>query len=114
MGQTGCPAGKSDRRRYPRSETTQHLKLGIRAQHFDLVGEVRNLSRHGAYCRVDKPIAEMTQLMMVLDLNTDQIKCDGTVVRLEPVPNQRSYHIAIFFNNISRTDQEKIDILIEN
>lgn len=83
-------------------------------QDFDLVGEVRNLSRTGAYCRVDRPIAEMTRLMVVLDLKAEQVTCDGTVVRLEPAPDKSSYHIAIFFNNISREDQEKIDILIEN
>jgi len=103
-----------DRRRHPRREIEERFSMGFRIQDFDLVGEVRNLSRTGAYCRVDRPIAEMTRLMMVLDLKADQVKCDGTVVRLEPAPDRKSYHIAIFFNNISREDQEKIDILIEN
>jgi len=113
MGKQACSSGESDRRRYPRSETVERFSLGLRAQDFDLVGEVRNLSRTGAYCRVDKPIAEMTRLMMVLDLASDRIACDGTVVRMEPVPEKNHYNIAIFFNNISKTDQEKIDKLIE-
>lgn len=107
-------SGTSERRRCPRSEISEQFKLGLRVEDYDLVGEVRNLSRTGAYCRVDQPIAEMTRLVMVLDLNTDHIKCDGTVVRMDPAPEKNSYHIAIFFNNISKKDQEKIDILIEN
>ena len=104
----------ADRRRDPRGAIGKRFNMGFRLQDFDLVGEVRNLSRSGAYCRVDRPIAEMTRLMVVLDLKPGRVKCDGTVVRLEPSPDKSSYHVAIFFNNISREDQEKIDILIEN
>lgn len=103
-----------DRRRGPRREIEERFRMGFRIQDFDVVGEVRNLSRTGAYCRVDRPIAEMTRLLMVLDLEAEQVKCDGTVVRLEPASDKNGYHIAIFFNNISRADQEKIDLLIEN
>lgn len=107
------PSG-SDRRKQPRSEPARPFSLDLRTQDFDMVGEVRNLSPSGAYCRVDKPIAEMTRLMIVLDLDSDQIKCDGTVVRTEPAPGKNGYHIAIFFNKISKADQGKIDMLLEN
>jgi hypothetical protein len=49
MGQTKRPSGESDRRRCPRLETVERFKLGLRAQDFDLVGEVWNLSWTGAY-----------------------------------------------------------------
>jgi len=113
MKQPIHPSDGTDRRRFPRSRPVKHFRLDLRAQDFDLVGDVRNLSRTGAYCRVNKPIAEMTRLMMVLDLNTARIRCGGTVVRTDPV-FEGSYHIAIFFNDISKADQEKIDILLEN
>lgn len=63
---------------------------------------------------MDKPIAEMTRVMMVLDLESDRIKCDETVVRTESAPGKNGYHVATFFNKISKADQGKIDMLLEN
>ncbi len=105
---------ESDRRCHPRSKPSTPLMFGLHAKDFDLVGEVRNLSRSGIYCRVEKPIAEMTRVMMVLELDSGRIKCDGTVVRAEPSVGKNNYHVAIFFNKISKVDQEKIDMFLEN
>ena len=72
------------------------------------------MSCNGAYCHVTKPIAEMTRVMMVLETDTYRIKCNGTVVRAEPVGEKGGYDIAVFFDKISEADQEKIVRLLGN
>lgn len=103
-----------DRRRYPRSEPTTPFKLDLRAKDVALAAKVRNLSCNGAYCHVTKPIAEMTRVMMVLETDAYRIKCNGTVVRAEPVAEKGGYDIAVFFDRISKSDQEKLVRLLGN
>jgi hypothetical protein len=64
---------------------------------------------------VNRPIPEMTQLMMVLDLPAERVVCKGTVVRQESDPEDPQYHhLAIFFHEISEGDKAKLSAFVEN
>ena len=96
----------AERRSYPRVDTV--LPLGIKAGDFDIVTSTENISCVGAYCRVDKYLAPLTKLDIVLALNSrnknTKVKCRGVVVRTEPDTSLRTkggYNIAIYFNGIS-------------
>ena len=102
-----------ERRRYPRIE--KELPLKIRTDEYDLVTQTKNLSCIGAYCAVDKYIPPLTKLSIILLLplktknkNTNvKIQCKGVVVRTEGKPPE-GFNIAIFFNEISPRDKDKI------
>ena len=53
-----------ERRREPRFEG--NIPVKISSTEFDLVTETKNLSRTGAYCRVNKYIEPMTKLKLHL------------------------------------------------
>ena len=99
-----------ERRKDPRFENNVPVK--ICQEDGDFVTETKNISRSGAYCCVDQFIAPMTRLKIHLLLSilnggkssTRKISCEGIVVRSEPMLDEKKYHIAIFFNDITRRD----------
>jgi hypothetical protein len=103
----------SERRRDPRVSNNVPLKLCH--EDGDMVTETCNISRSGAYCRVNKYIEPMTKLQVHLllpikkgDRNvTKKVSCEGVVVRVEPL-DAGLYNIAIFFNEIKQRDADQI------
>ena len=82
----------------------------------DIVTQTANISRSGAYCRVEKYIEPMTKLKVNLLLpikkngksTSKRITCQGAVVRTEKISAENAYHIAIFFSDISQREAESI------
>lgn len=110
-----------DRRRHRRVEG--NIPLKISTGEFDLVTETKNLSRTGAFCRVNQYVEPMTKLKIHLLLNfrrnkkilTKKISCDGVVVRTESDPEDDStYNIAIFFNEISERAADTLAEFVES
>lgn len=103
-----------EKRRYPRIEHSVPVK--ICAPDVDLVTETRNISRSGAYCRVSKYLEPMTRLKVTLllpvkkeaRLVTKKIVCSGVVVRVENIPFEEAFNIAIFFNDIKPGDSRAL------
>jgi len=76
---------------------------------YDIRGETHDISPVGTYCQVDRPIPEMTQLKIILELPADQVKCEGTVVRSISGQNHSDlHHLAIFFHEISDEAKRKL------
>lgn len=105
-----------ERRRSPR--IARGLPLKISCDDFDIVTETKNISAIGAYCSTDRYLAPMTKLSILLLLPfsndrkviTKKVTCTGVVVRVEE-PNPQAdgkFHIAIFFNNLSRKDKKTL------
>jgi c-di-GMP-binding flagellar brake protein YcgR len=104
-----------DRRNHRRVERRVEVNIKGEAESFEIRGKTWNLSPVGAYCRVDRAIPEMTQLMMVLDLPQDHVVCKGTVVRRKSDLENPGYHeLAIFFHDISEPDKAKLFDFVEN
>jgi len=103
----------SERRRDPRVSNNVPLKLCH--EDGDMVTETCNISRSGAYCRVNKYIEPMTKLQVHLllpikkgDRNvTKKVSCEGVVVRVEPL-ERGLYNVAIFFNEIAQRDADQV------
>ncbi|MEW5757987.1 MAG: PilZ domain-containing protein [Candidatus Omnitrophota bacterium] len=97
-----------ERRVYPRLNQDMPLKLLLEG--FDVEAESRNISASGLYCRVSKHFELMTKLKIIMFLPSSankKIICSGVVVRTE-VDSDGDNHIAIFFTDIKKTDQQKI------
>jgi len=102
-----------ERRRYPR--LIKELPLKLICEDYDLVTRTRDISCIGAYCCVDKYIPPMTKLAIVLLLPTDleagsateKVQCKGVVVRTDN-NEAKGFNIAIFFNEISERNKDKI------
>ena len=105
--------GNLEKRRYPRLE--KNLPIKIRAQDFDIVTQTKNISAIGVYCQLDKYIAPMTHLSIVLLLpvsagKVTKIQCEGIVARITEITQDKelAYNIAIFLNDISDKNINKI------
>ena len=101
----------SERRRYPRIET--RIPMNLVADKRNVSAETVNLSMSGVCCRVNRPIAMMTSLEIVLMLPDEgapddvmYVECEGIVVRDEKTEN--GHHISIFFNDIKRDEIRKL------
>lgn len=109
-----------EKRRYPRAP--KNLPIKISNQDFDIVTETKNISCIGAYCRVDIYIPPFTKIKATILLpsgmkNSNRyINCEGTVVRIEKNDNslEPQYNIAIYFNQINKTNMLKIDRFVKN
>jgi len=104
-----------ERRKDPRLEN--NIPVKICGEDGDLVAETQNISRSGAYCRISKPVDLMTKLKIHIMLTPPgegkakarKLSCEGVVVRCEPVEGgEEGYHLAIFFNDITKRDAEAI------
>lgn len=111
---TGSP---QDRRRFQR--VSKNVAIKLKDREVDFVTETKNISCIGAYCNVDSYIPILTKLNITLLLpkgpkskRPKHITCQGTVVRIEhsndPLENNK-YNIAIYFNEISKSDMKIID-----
>lgn len=102
-----------EKRRYPRLETELPLRISI--DDYDLATQTENISCIGAYCSINRYVRPLTKLSIILLLPskrrnrnvTSKIQCKGVVVRTEQ-KSPRGYNIAIFFNEISQRDKQKI------
>lgn len=102
-----------ERRKFPRLK--KELPLTIKTQEYDLISQTKNISCVGAYCWVDKYIAPLTKLSIMLVLpikkrNQDcqsKVHCKGVVVRTEE-DRPSGFNVAIYFNEINQQDKEKI------
>lgn len=109
-----------DRRKHPR--LANNIPVKICQEDGDVVTETANISRSGAYCRVERYIEPMSKMKIHLLLpikrggksSTKKISCEGVVVRTESIPNQNAYHVAIFFSDISSRDSESIADYVSN
>jgi len=104
----------NERRKDPR--LSNNIPVKICQEDGDIIAETQNISRSGAYCRVEKYIAPMTKLKVHLLLSSSKngkkdakkVSINGVVVRSEPVLDGEGYHIAIFFSDISKRDADFI------
>lgn len=101
-----------ERRRYPRIEKSLPLKLS--SDEYDIITQTKNISCIGAYCSVDRFIPLWTKLSIILLLPSAskrnpniKVKCKGVVVRTEKDP-QGNFNIAIYFNEITQAQKNKI------
>lgn len=108
------PKSVNERRKDPRLDN--NIPVKICQEDGDFVTETLNISRSGAYCCVDQPVALMTKLKIHLLLSfpkstkTDikKISCEGVVVRSEAASEEGKYNVAIFFSDITERDAEYI------
>jgi c-di-GMP-binding flagellar brake protein YcgR len=100
-----------ERRRYPRIE--KKLPIKLLTDEYEVSTETKNLSCIGAYCTVDRDIPVLTKLsiMLILPKNSKdkytKVHCRGVVVRKEVI-NPTKFNIAIFFNDITPKEKNKI------
>ncbi|MCM8779711.1 MAG: PilZ domain-containing protein [Candidatus Omnitrophica bacterium] len=96
-----------EKRKHPR--INKNLPVNVSLQDDDIFTETKNISCGGAYCHVDKYIKPLTKLSIKMKFSDDseEISCKGVVVRTqEAVPT--GYNIAIFFNEISQDNLNKL------
>lgn len=104
----------SERRQDPRVDN--NIPLKISSDEFDIVTESKNLSSSGAYCFVDQQLEPMTKLKIQLLLPlkkkaktvVKKISCHGVVVRSQTLPGNKSFSVAIYFNDIQEKDKKVI------
>ncbi len=115
----------TDRRIHKRIK--KNIPLKIKAADFDSVSETKNLSSSGVYCRIDKYIAPLTKINMILLIpapkqplpgkeSCKKIECEGTVVRTELISDPVEgdfYNVAIFFSKIKKSDKSCIEKYIK-
>jgi hypothetical protein len=108
-----------ERRKNPRAFGNVPVKISHAAG--DIVTETVNISRSGAYCKIDRYVEPMTRMKINILLplwknnrnTTKKVACEGVVVRTEPATGKGFFHIAVFFNEISRRDAEVVDDYFE-
>jgi c-di-GMP-binding flagellar brake protein YcgR len=100
-----------DKRRYPRIQTS--IPMNLMADKRNVSAETLNLSINGVCCRVNRPIAMMTSLEVILMLPDEgspddlmYVECNGIVVRNEEKEN--GHHISIYFNEIELDEIQKL------
>lgn len=109
-----------ERRKDPRFFGSIPVKIS--GDDFDLVTETKNLSRSGAYCRVNQYIEPMTKLRVQFLLPfkhadrtvTKKISCGAVIVRTESDPANGSYNVAVFFNDIQARDVAALTEYVTN
>ena len=103
-----------ERREHPR--VSVNIPIKIQQEDGDIVTETKNISRSGAYCKINHYVKPMTKLMINLLIPikkkgkniTKKVSCSGVVVRAEPIAGENFYHAAIFFNDLSAQDADCI------
>jgi len=111
---TGKSTG-AERRKQRRTDRRINVDIKDGGRGFEIHGKTWNLSSAGAYCRVNRPIPEMTQLMMVLALPEKELMCRGTVVRQVSDPDNPDYcQLAIFFHDMSEKDRARLSAFVEH
>lgn len=102
-----------ERRQAPRVAT--RVPVTIAGEQGVLQTETKNISTVGAYCTLEQRIAPMTKLELELLLAPDskplRVRCQGVVVRVEPVPGPSAhprYDTAVFFTDLAERDRQAI------
>ena len=110
------PAEYAGQERRKGQRAAAHIPVRIAQEDGDIVTETLNISRSGAYCRVNKRIELMTKLQIQILLpsrknqkRSKTIHCHGVVVRVEPAAENGRFDVAIFFNEIAQRDAESIN-----
>ena len=118
------PAEYSGQERRKGQRALAHIPVRIAQEDGDIVTETLNVSRSGAYCRVNKRVELMTKLKVQILLppaggksvarknqkrSPKTIHCQGVVVRVEPAAHNGQFDVAIFFNEIAQRDAESIN-----
>jgi len=106
---------RQERRKESRVKKNIPIKLFI-PEEYDAIAETKNISASGAYCILHLKIPEMTKLAIILlipsydRIPAKKIECKGVVVRIEEnkSPKNKPYNIAIYFNNINKSDKKFI------
>ena len=108
-----------ERRRAPR--VSERIALGVIGTAEEVRAETANISTAGAYCTVDRFIPPMTKLQLQFELSYNarrvQVRCEGVVVRTEPVvenTEQGRYYVAIFFSDITDRDRAAIAAFVRD
>ena len=109
------------------SRIRKNIPLKIKEASFDSVSETKNLSSSGLYCKIDKYVAPLTKVDMILLIpqsvgkpsekeQCKKVECVGTVVRTELVNDRIEgdyYNVAIFFSDIKKSDKTCIEKFIK-
>ena len=111
------PAEYAGNERRKGQRALAHIPVRIAHEDGDIVTATLNISRSGAYCRVNKRVELMTKLKIQILLParknqkrlTKTIHCQGVVVRVEPSAQNGRFDVAIFFNEIAQRDAESIN-----
>jgi len=111
-----------ERRKSPRINKVLSVKLSD--PEFDILTETKNISSTGAYCPVNRKLAPMTKIQMVLLIPIKKnrsklikkINCQGVVVRLENIKDSEKYpyRAGIFFNQIDDSDKKALRFYIQS
>ncbi len=118
--QSHKPEGK-ERRRFARA--AKNLAIKLEDKESDFVTETKNVSCIGTYCQIDTYLPILTKLKITLLLPKSKgsktakpISCEGTIVRIERSnePLENRYNIAIYFNQISKSDMKLIDAYVKH
>lgn len=104
---------RRERRLYPRIK--HDLPVKIAANGYDFITTTQNVSCVGAYCHIDKYIPPFTKIMIKLTLpvmlkktrKSYNVECKGVIVRTVD-ETEGGFNIAIFFNDIKESEQQKI------
>jgi hypothetical protein len=96
----------SENRRFPRANHRLPFEMSVDGRM--VAAETINLSGNGAFCRVNRPIPEMTELDVVLALPSpkaaiDYVNCGGVVVRADD-----GNRIAVFFHRMEPDQRRKL------
>ncbi len=114
---------KADERR-KHLRVSRNLAIKLEDKEADFVTETKNISCLGAYCQVDAYLPILSKLKVTLLIpkasgakNARHITCEGTVVRVErskdPLESNK-YDIAVYFNQISKSDMRFIDSYVKS
>ena len=103
----------SERRRAPR--VSERVPLALTGEGAGIHTESENLSAAGVYCTLNRFISPMTKLQVQLELPDGakrvRVRCEGVVVRVEPVIDSAErgrYHVAVFFSDLAERDRAAI------
>ncbi len=109
---------KAERRLSPR--IVQNLAVSLSANGYMFATSTQNISCTGAYCHIDKYMPPFTKLAikMVLPVVSEHkieqydIECKGVIVRAND-EDRGGFNIAIYFNEINKSQQQKISRYIK-
>lgn len=95
-----------ERRRAPR--IAHRVPISLIGEPGEFSVQTKNVSASGVYCRLRRFLAPMTKVQVALTLAGQRpvstVRCQGVVVRVEPacpMPRYSSYHVAIWFQDLS-------------
>jgi len=110
-----------EKRKYPRLKD-EGISLKVKSGDVETITKSLDISASGVYCKVEKELPLLSRIKVILivpscdkrktgEARTVKIETDGVVVREHPVIVSEKiihYDVAIFFDNISAKDREKL------